>query len=258
VFTTARLEPVGLWPGITLWGAAHGAPAGAPNFLDGFSVSPGDVHLALFHGSEQGWLAGQEQGKLLHAPFRADQIGAAGFRYAFLGHYHRPHDGARYSYPGNPDPLTFGEEGERGAVVVDVAEDGAVSRRRTSVAASAVRDVTLDVTGCGSTPDIQGRLRALVGTEPAFVRVTLAGDLDPVIDLDERDLKAAVPYLQGLVVRSDGVRPAYDFEAIAKAPTVQGQFVRDVQAARLGEEQRRRVLVTGLRALAGRDDLEVR
>ena len=50
---------------------------------------------------------------------------------------------------------------------------------------------------------------------------------------------------------------AYDMARIGQEPTVRGQFVRDVQASQLTPEERQRVIVTGLRALDGRDDLEV-
>ena len=53
------------------------------------------------------------------------------------------------------------------------------------------------------------------------------------------------------------LRPAYDIEAIQEEPTVRGQFVRDVLNDGLSSDETRRVLITGLRALGGRDDLDV-
>jgi hypothetical protein len=53
------------------------------------------------------------------------------------------------------------------------------------------------------------------------------------------------------------LRPTYDMESIRQEPTVRGQFVRDVLDSDLAEEEKRRVVVTGLRALEGRTDLEV-
>ena len=50
---------------------------------------------------------------------------------------------------------------------------------------------------------------------------------------------------------------AYDFESLRKENTVRGQFVDDVLRAELPEEDRRAVLVTGLRALESRSDLDV-
>lgn len=258
VFRSDRLEPVTLAEGLTLWGAAHCAPAHTEGFLDHFQVDRGGVHLALFHGSEQGGLAEQESGKALHAPFQAEQIEQDGLHHAFLGHYHHPRDAARYTYPGNPAPLTFGERGERGAVVATVAADGRVHRQRQRVAASEAHDLELDLTGCASQQEVRERLAAALQGLSGVARVTLRGELDAAVDLRARDLAEAAPWLDAVAVQVGEVRAGYDLEAIAREPTVRGQFVRDVLAAAdLAEDERRRVLATGLRALDGRDDLEV-
>jgi hypothetical protein len=50
--------------------------------------------------------------------------------------------------------------------------------------------------------------------------------------------------------------PSYDLEAIHAEATVRGEFARDTLAI-TDDERRRKVLITGLRALEGRADLEV-
>jgi hypothetical protein len=59
------------------------------------------------------------------------------------------------------------------------------------------------------------------------------------------------------VLRTDRVSVAYDLAAIAEETTVRGQFARDATSEIADPELRRRVIITGLRALEGRDDLEV-
>jgi hypothetical protein len=49
----------------------------------------------------------------------------------------------------------------------------------------------------------------------------------------------------------------YDLEAIHAEQTVRGQFARDAAETIEDPELRRRVVLTGLRALEGRTDLEV-
>jgi len=261
VFTADRLTPYELTDGVTIWGAAHRAPANTPGFLDGFTARSGgaDVHLALFHGSERGTLAVQEQGKVPHAPFRAEQVAQAGLTHALVGHFHTPRDAATYTYPGNPDPLAFGETGERGAVLVTVGAGGQVSTERHGVATAQVHDQTVDVTGLRHSSEVRDQVLAAVDGLTGAVRVTLTGDLAPDVDLRLDDLAAACPpHLDALVPRLGRLGVTYDVEHLASEPTVRGQFVRDVLAADLQEDQRRRVLVTGLRALDGRaDELEV-
>lgn len=258
IFTGSALAPVTLAEGLTLWGAGHCAPANTGNFLAGFQVDRAGVHLALFHGAEQGWQAPGEEEKAPHAPFWARQIAEAGLQHAFLGHYHQPRDAERHTYPGNPAPLTFGETGERGAVIVTIQPDGSVHGDRRRVATVEVDDVTLDVTGCPSQQAVRNRLAQLLDGKRGYVRATLSGELAAEIDLRLADLHSAAPWLEALVVRRGDLHIGYDLATIGNEPTVRGQFVRDVRAdAHLTEEQRQRVLFTGLRALDGRRDLDM-
>jgi len=258
LFQTGQLEPVELADGLQLWGAAHCAPAGTPGFLESFRTEGTAVHLALFHGSERGWLTQQGEGKEPHAPFWEHEIEAAGLTHAFLGHYHKAKDGLRHTYPGNPDPLSFGEDGDRGAVVITIDGSGRIVRDRRRVAVTELDDVELDITGCLHQQEIRDRIASELEVRRGFVRLTLHGEINPDLDLRLSDLGAGFPQLDALQVRMGAVKPLYDFEQLASEPTVRGQFVRDVQAAAdLSEEQRQRILCMGVRALEGRPDLEV-
>jgi len=128
VFTEPHLTPAPLGTPVRLWGMAHHAPSGTPNPFAAAQVEGPGPHLAVVHGSESSGLAWQGEDKRPHAPFSDDDVPAAGFAHALCGHHHRPSDGAHHTYPGNPEPLAFGEEGTRGAVVVDVDPDGTVHR----------------------------------------------------------------------------------------------------------------------------------
>jgi DNA repair protein SbcD/Mre11 len=241
VFTEDHLVPEALADGVTLWGAAHPEPAGG--FLDGFEVERGGVNLALFHGSETG-----------PGAFTAEQLEASRLDHAFLGHVHEPRDAERHTYPGNPDPLAFGEHGPRGAVLCTVHDDGRVDRVRHDVSTSRVHDVEVDVAGATSTGQVRDLVAAAVAHLKGSVRVALSGDVG--LDVDLRDLESAAPHLDALVTRRARVGPAFDLPdlaALADEPTVRGRFVRGVRDdPDLDDDSRRRVLVTGLRALDGR------
>jgi exonuclease SbcD len=259
VFREPALTPFELAEGLTLWGAAFDRPTRMEGFLPpDFRVPGGGVHLALFHGSEKSGMPHEVSGKAPHAPFDAAEIERAGLHHAFVGHYHSPRDADRYTYPGNPDPLTFGERGDRGLVIVEVGPDGTVARERWNVAVSVVHDIVLDVSGCASVQDVRERAsNNLLGLGGA-VRVTLRGETAPSVRIDARVLDGLALGLDELVVRLADLRPGYDLEAIAAENTVRGEFVRDVREAEgLEDEERRRILVTGLRAFEERDDLEV-
>jgi DNA repair protein SbcD/Mre11 len=258
VFSTDSLKPVKLDDGLTLWGAAHCAPANTRGFLERATrLGGGGVHLGLFHASEVGLLQAQGAEKIPHAPFRTEQIARAGLAHAFLGHFHKPQDADLFTYPGNPDPLEFGEEGDRGAVIVIVRNDGSITRERRLVAVSEVHDLSVDVTGCSSQQDVRDLLSARLAGISGAARVTLDGELGTEAELELRDLQEIAPHLDAVVVRPGSLRVGYDIDRIAAEQTVAGQFVREVRASDLPAEAVSRILVTGLRALEGRKDLEV-
>jgi DNA repair exonuclease SbcCD nuclease subunit len=257
VFTDERLAPVTLADGLTLWGAAHRAPANTDGFFSGFRPDRGGQHLALAHASERSLLGWQEDGKQPHAPFDAREIAEAGIGHAFLGHYHLPRDADRHTYPGNPDPLEFGEEGVRGAVVATLQPDGSVVRERHVVAVSRVHDAVVSLDGAAHEDEVRDAVSSALTGLDGCVRVTLEGEVGPSTRVEVRDLARLGEHLDGLVVRVGQLGVAHDLDAIHAEQTVRGQFVRDAAEAIADPQLRRRVVHTGLRALEGRADLEV-
>lgn len=259
IFSEDRLQPYELTPGFKIWGAAHLRPAGTRGFLRDFAVERGtsDFDLALFHGTLRSGLPFEDRGKQPHAPFDVEEIPASGLDHALVGHFHTPADGEWHTYPGNPDPLTFGETGDRGAVILTIDDAGEVSRTRHSVARTEVSDVSVDVTGCQSRQEVRSMTSQALEGSTGIVRVTVHGEVDPSVDIRLAELEDVAPHLSAVVFRLGHITTGYDLDAIADETTVRGRFVQDVRAAGLDPEIERRVLITGLRALEGREDLEV-
>lgn len=260
VFAQDALEGRELEKGFHVWGVAHHGPAVTTNFLTGFRVEGDGVHVALFHGAEQSALFIQaEDGKAPYGPFRADQISESGLAHVFAGHLHTPIDAAEYTYPGNPEPLTFGETETptRGLVIATIREDGSVERERVRVAQTQVCDRDADLTGCTNADEACDRVRETLVGLSGYARLTVGGELAPEVDISFADLERVADWLDAVVVRRGQLGVAYDIETIKTEPTVRGQFVSDVLAADLPDELRQKVLITGLRALAGRTDLEI-
>ena len=263
VFGSPALSPWDGLDGVRVWGFAHLKPSGTGDPFDGFSTDGNAMHIGLLHGSEMSrwsWAAMEDPKKQQHAPFSADQIAPAGLSHCVVGHYHKRIEGDRHTYGGAPAALSFGEPGDGGAVQIDFDADGGPPKRAWhKVSRLEVHgDLELDVSGCGDVAEIEQKLQDLVAPLAGIARVTLFGDLVPTVDLNLESLRQQSAPLHHLSVRVGDVRLGYDLDAIAEESTVRGEFVRSVRAdGGLEEEERRRVIVTGLRALDGRGDLEV-
>lgn len=257
IFNEDSLTPVMLTDGLTLWGAGHRSPANTDGFLEHFRVDRSGTHLALFHGAEMGSLQFEGSDKKPHAPFREHQITASGLHHVFAGHYHRARQTALLTYPGNPDPLAFGEDGGRGVVIATIETMGVVSREIRNVAETTIADVSVDLTDASSRSDVLAAVEGALQQCTGVIRVFLTGELAPEVDLRLVDFDAlSLPGIEAIQFQVR-VKNAYDLDSIAREKTVRGEFVREVRRAGLPSETERRVLVTGLRALAGRRDLEV-
>jgi DNA repair exonuclease SbcCD nuclease subunit len=252
VFREDELRPHALTDGFTIWGAAHRAPANTDGFLERFSIDRSGISVGLFHGSERGGFARQESGKVPHAPFTADQVARSGLAHALVGHFHRPVLGPFHTYPGNPEPLTFGEQGERGAVLVSIAENGSVSRQVHPVFESPWHDAEVRVEGARHVDEIREQVHTALLPLEGIVRLTVSGEVAPEVDPGQLDLSGLGRHLEALVVRPLQLSPAYDLVALAGEATVRGHFIRDVLSSDLPEQEQQRVLALGLRALDGR------
>lgn len=263
IFRERALSPTELAPGLLLWGAAHHTPRGTPNLFSTARAKPGATNLALAHASDRATLAFQGPDKEAHAPFDAAEIAAAGFVHAFLGHFHAPTGSPLFTYPGNPDPLAFGESGLRGAVLAELTAAG-LTRTWFKVGPSLVFDASADLSGVAHREEALARIRQAVAGLSGAIRLRLTGEVSPALDFDPNvDCDPDVLGIhrgpdRALVVDASALSVAFDLAALRDEHSVRGEFVRRVLA--LPEVQpgdRDLVMRMGLRALAGRDDLEV-
>lgn len=262
IFRAHQLTPVRLAPGFTVWGAAHTAPAGTPNLLAGARAEGPGIHVGLVHAAESLDHHPPDESGLLpdpHAPFEPEEVRRAGLVHLCTGHYHRPRDEPLYTYPGNPEALSFvHREGTRAVVLHTFDAAGAHERTRFEVDSGTLSTLRLDVTGCACEQDVRARVAAGLRDRRGAVRVDLVGELPPDAALDLGGIEDSAPWLDALLCRDAGVRLAYDIPALSREQTVRGQFVRDVTDAEadLDRALRERVLTIGLRALDGRGDLD--
>ena len=262
IFTAGELTPWDGLDGVRVWGFAHCKPSGTGDPLAGFHTEGDALHVGLLHGSEisrWSWAAKEDPNKQQHAPFSANQIETVGLSHCVVGHYHKKVEGKWHTYGGAPAALSFGEPGNGGAVEIIFDGSGALPKREwhrvSTVEVHA--DLELDVSGCGDFAEIEAKLRDLVTPLTGIARVTVQGDLEPDVDLDVGSLRQQSGPLSHLSIRVGDIHPGYDLDTIAEESTVRGQFVRSVQADdELSQEDKQRVIITGLRALAGRKDLE--
>ena len=77
------------------------------------------------------------------------------------------------------------------------------------------------------------------------------------MDISLTDIQRSAPGALAVIARAGVLTTSYDIASIRTEATVRGEFVADVHSADLPDEIKKKIVVTGLRALEGRADLEV-
>jgi DNA repair protein SbcD/Mre11 len=215
---------------VTLYGFAHTPAEPGPPF-DGARFDGPGVRVALVHGSDA---ARCPQGKRLTAPFTARDVAHSGATLLLSGHYHGGYvehtaDGRPlFGYPGSLEPIKFGERGTHGALVVTI--DGShVAVEPVEIARTRVLDVTCDLDSTESEYDVLSRVeRVLSGLGvDDYVRLRLVGQLQTGTRVDSGLIAERWSSTLG-TLDVDDATVAYDYESVAREPTVRGRVVRDL------------------------------
>jgi hypothetical protein len=161
-----------------------------------------------------------------------------------------------HTYSGAPIAHELGNGVSGAAVLVTLADDGTIERELIELSSPALHDVEVDLTGAKSARDAVKRAGTHLAECSGIVRLRLTGRVVPDIVLQRDDFVRLVPSADELLLDWEA-EVDVDLDELAEEQTVRGQFVRDVLASRsLSDERQQRVLLTGLRALAGSDVLE--
>ena len=178
-----------------------------------------------------------------------------------LGHYHDGRTWAHATYPGSPEPLTWGERGTH-AVNRLVVEGGQAIPTLVPVNRTSFQERTVDVTGARDSAELERTVADHIrpDADPGLaLRVVLAGTVEEACEVHPTEIAYAVSEGFGDVVIVDATYVPYDLETIAREGTVRGRFVAKLMeradAEPESQAQLRRAAVAGLRALAGRRDL---
>lgn len=244
VFGSPALEEVVLSElGAAVYGFGWASFTERDRVLQGRTVRYKDLlNILVIHGQLVPVPADPAEPAFQYLPIPYGDILNFGADYVALGHVHAPtavHIGEAVAvYPGCPEPLDFGDSGERGIYLVTATRDSqgsyTVEPRFIPMCQRQMRSVDVDISGFDTGEQVMNKILGL-DTEEARKRdlwsVNLTGVLAPELELDaaglERDMEDEFFYLR-LVSE---YLPGYDLDAVAGGKdTLEARFVRRMQS----------------------------
>ncbi len=135
------------------------------------STSPSPISIAILHGSIGNVGAHQN-----YAPFNLDDINAKGFDYWALGHIHNfqmikeAHPAIVYS--GNPQGRDFGETGQKGCCLVEIAEGQEPEISFFSTHLSRFEELEINFSAAESIDELSGLISTKIKDLPEYSQQT--------------------------------------------------------------------------------------
>jgi DNA repair exonuclease SbcCD nuclease subunit len=179
--------------------------------------------------------------------------------YLALGHYHtydigKVDDRGIYCYSGCIEGRGFDECGDKGFVLLDI-DDGKLKYDFVPFALRKLHEVHFDISGYNDWFDIERKALDEVSSidKNDLVKLVLEGKYKISLDKQPEHLELRLnSYFFYAKIKDESTLEisAKDYE---KDPSLRGQFIREVLASDLSEEDKESVILVGLKALDGEE-----
>ncbi len=211
------------------------------------------LNIVILHGQT---VSGNTVGEgLINIPALANR----NIDYLALGHIHsykcgRIDERGIYCYSGCLEGRGFDECGDKGFVLLD-AERGGITHTFVPFARRRLHDVTVALEGAMTNNDITSSIDKAVADIPAddMVKIVLTGEIDEETDIDTVYISRLYSERFKFVKAYNKTSLLIDYEAYRNDISLKGEFIRLVSEENLDDAEKRQIILTGLRALAGRE-----
>ena len=179
-----------------------------------------------------------------------------GIDYLALGHVHEYQSGqldnrGMYCYSGCLEGRGFDECGKKGFVIIDIDKDGIKDHQFVSLARRELHQIKVEVEPEDGLDEIITKVKEPLSYTPEkdSVRVVLTGrkNMDLEIDCDWIKDKTDRGFFYMEVM--DDTRTKVNYETFAHDRSLKGTFVRTVQGLDIDEEEKAKIIETGIRAI---------
>ena len=236
---------------VSIWGCVD---PDSRECYDALTPDPARVNIAMLHGQVY------ESDNRFDAGVNLRALQNKGIDYLALGHIHTYRMetlDARgvWCYAGCPEGRGFDECGNKGFVMLDVAEDGKISTHFVSRSRRKCHVFTVDVSDCDSLLMLeQTVLAATVAADlQDMVKVELVGSVAPETCHDAKYAASVLRQRFYFAKVYDKTKLSIKAEDYQNDISLKGEFVRLVLASKLDEDVKMRVIEKGIRALGGEE-----
>ncbi len=179
--------------------------------------------------------------------------------YLALGHIHSYSFGeidsrGIWAYSGCPDGRGYDETGSKGFVLIDI-DNGSITHSFIPFESRLIEDVAVDITDDEDISSIYSHIDTFLKTidKKSMVKLRIRGKLnmETFIDTEYIEEKYSDRFFHFKIENETSIK--YDAEDYIHDATLKGEFIRNIFSLDCSDEEKREIIETGLKALAGEE-----
>jgi len=225
-------------------------------FYERLDLPEDKINIVVMHGQVAGYVNGDEKSEIISIP----RLKGRNVDYLALGHYHSYSESAidvrgKFVYSGCLEGRGFDETGDKGFVLLETDANGVYS--------SFVKFASRDICECEFNVDgfldyislrdsLIEKLTQKYNSKD-IVKVTLVGEKEERLDIDEEDLLRKLSNIFFFVKIKDKTSLKIDVEALALDKSLRGEFIRGVLNSDMDNLRKSKVIMCGIKALKGEE-----
>ncbi|MBQ9765006.1 MAG: metallophosphoesterase [Lachnospiraceae bacterium] len=225
------------------------------NIYDKLVLKEEDINLVVLHGQESHYKA-KNDGELIAIKDLQNKY----IDYLALGHIHeykceRLDNRGVYCYSGCLEGRGFDECGEKGCVLLDIGENG-IESRFVPLSKRIFHEVSVDISECTSEKDIRDAIEAKIHdvVKPKdLLKIVLVGEIGEELNVDIAYQLQFIEDKYYFVKMYNHTKLKIDYMSYRNDISLKGEFIRYIEKLDISEEEKSKVILTGIRALAGRE-----
>lgn len=175
--------------------------------------------------------------------------------YLALGHLHKYQKGKLddrgiWVYPGCLEGRGFDEEGPKGFVLLDIT-DSSIESKFIPFSKRILHDIKVDITNCDSWVEIRRNVNLKLTDIPQsdMIRIRLVGEYDLSLIKQNELLERSLNQQYYFARVSDESRLRINPKEYENDISLKGEFIRNVLASKLSEDDKNRIIEYGIKAL---------
>ena len=175
--------------------------------------------------------------------------------YLALGHLHKYQKGKLddrgiWVYPGCLEGRGFDEEGPKGFVLLDIT-DSSIESKFIPFSKRILHDIKVDITNCDSWVEIRRNVTLKLTDIPQsdMIRIRLVGEYDLSLIKQNELLEQSLNQQYYFARVSDESRLRINPKEYENDISLKGEFIRNVLASKLSEDDKNRIIEYGIKAL---------